>query len=95
MPGAQSIRILHGDGDADFADLVATILQREDNRFEIETRVHRALETGETQFDPHVEIPGPDGETRVYESRLVPIETIESERAVLGIAIDITDHETV
>jgi PAS domain S-box-containing protein len=60
--------------------------------FERDTRL--AMDSGETQFNPHVEMPGPDGETRVYESRLVPIETLGSEAAALGIAIDITDRET-
>jgi CheY-like chemotaxis protein len=35
LPGA--IRVLHVDDEPDFADLAATFLEREDERFEVET----------------------------------------------------------
>lgn len=58
------------------------------------TDVRRVMEQGESETFPNVEIPGPDGDLRVYDSRLVPISTVERETAVLGIAVDVTERET-
>ncbi|MFB6219086.1 MAG: PAS domain-containing protein [Halobacteriaceae archaeon] len=51
---ARSIHVLHVDDEPDFGDLVATFLEREDDRFEVETVTSASdglARLGETSFD--------------------------------------------
>jgi PAS domain S-box-containing protein len=52
------------------------------------------IETGDPKHLPTVEIPADEGGTRTFEPRLLPYDLTDSEeRAVLGIAVDVTERE--
>jgi len=55
-------------------------------------RIGSVLDSGEARRFPEVEVEGPDGESHLFEPRLLPYDLDDDTRAVLGIATEVTER---